>query len=142
MSQITATLTSGMALQLSNGRLDWTADEPTALGDTDTGPNPYELLLASPAACTCITLSYYCQHKGMALELVSATYDFSGVHADDCMDCDDPQKGFIDKITSNVQIEGDFDDAQRKRLAEIVERCPLHKTLANGVVFSDNATFS
>jgi uncharacterized OsmC-like protein len=111
-----------MAVQLSNGRLDWTADEPTALGGTDTGPNPYELLLTSLAACTCITLSYYCQHKGIALESVSATYDFSRVHADDCKDCDDPNKGFIDKIISHVQIEGDFDDAQRKRLAEIVER--------------------
>lgn len=80
MSQITAILTSGMAVQLSNGWLDWTVD--------------------------------------------------------------DPNKGFIDKIISHVQIEGDFDDAQRKRLAEIVERCPVHKTLANGVAFSDNATFS
>ena len=141
MSQITAKLTSGMAVQLSNGRHEWTADEPAALGGTDTGPNPYELLLASLAACTCITLSYYCQHKGIALESVSATYDFSRVHAEDCKDCDDPKKGFIDKITSHVHIEGDFDDAQRKRLAEIVERCPVHKTLANGVAFSDNATF-
>jgi uncharacterized OsmC-like protein len=142
VSQITAKLTSGMAVQLSNGRHEWTADEPAALGGTDTGPNPYELLLASLAACTCITLSYYCQHKGIALESVSATYDFSRVHAEDCKDCDDPKKGFIDKITSHVHIEGDFDDAQRKRLAEIVERCPVHKTLANGVAFSDNATFS
>ena len=142
MSQITAKLTSGMAVQLSNGRHEWTADEPAALGGTDTGPNPYDLLLASLAACTCITLSYYCQHKGIALESVSATYDFSRVHAEDCKDCDDPKKGFIDKITSHVHIEGDFDDAQRKRLAEIVERCPVHKTLANGVAFSDNATLS
>ena len=142
VSQITATLTSGMAVSLSNGRHEWTADEPIALGGTDTGPNPYELLLASLAACTCITLSYYCQHKGIALESVSASYDFARVHADDCEDCDDPRTGFIDKITSHVRINGDFDDVQRKRLAEIVERCPVHKTLANGVAFSDNATFS
>jgi putative redox protein len=60
----------------------------------------------------------------------------------DCEDCDEPKKGLIDKITSNVHIEGDFDEAQRKRLAQIAERCPVHKTLANGVVFEDNATFA
>lgn len=142
MSQITATLTSGTAVQLSNGRHEWTADEPIKLGGTDTGPNPYELLLASLAACTCITLSYYCQRKGMALAAVSASYDFAKIHADDCENCDDPETGFIDKITSRVHIEGDFDEAQRRRLAEIVERCPVHKTLENGVGFSDHATFS
>ena len=141
MSRITAKLTSGMAVVLSNGRHEWQADEPTDAGGTDTGPNPYELLLGSLAACTCITISGYCQHKGLALQSVSATYDFSRVHADDCKDCDMPDKGFIERITSNVHIEGDFDEAQRKRLARIAERCPVHKTLAHGVAFEDNATF-
>jgi len=72
---------------------------------------------------------------------VSTRYDFSRVHADDCKDCDIPDKGFIEKITSNVHITGDFDEAQRKRLAQIAERCPVHKTLAHGVEFDDNATF-
>ena len=142
MAQITAKLTSGMVVELSNGRHDWRADEPLSAGGTDTGPNPYELLLGSLAACTCITISWYCQHKKIPLESVSTTYDFSRVHADDCKDCDIPDKGFIEKITSNVHIEGDFDEAQRKRLAQIAQRCPVHKTLAHGVEFEDNATFS
>ncbi len=142
MAHITATLTAGMAVQLSNGRHDWTADEPVEAGGTDTGPNPYELLLASLGACTCITISWYCQHKGMQLESVSASYDFSRIHAADCEDCDIPDKGFIDKITSDVRITGAFDDAQKKRLAQIAERCPVHKTLAHGIVFEDRATFS
>lgn len=142
MSNITATLTSAMRVSMSNGRHEWLADEPIALGGTDAGPNPYELLLASLAACTCITLSFYCKRKGIALDSIKASYSFDRVHADDCENCDDPKSGFIDKITSHVQINGDFDDAQQKRLAEIVERCPVHKTLANGVTFSDNATFS
>ena len=141
MTNITATLTSGMRVSMSNGRHEWVADEPIALGGTDTGPNPYELLLASLAACTCITLSYYCRRKGIVLESIKASYDFDRVHADDCENCDDPRSGFIDKITSQVEISGDFDDAERKRLSEIVERCPVHKTLANGVTFSDNAIF-
>ena len=104
--------------------------------------HPYELLLASLAACTCITISWYCQGKNLPLESVSASYDFDRVHIKDCEDCDEPKKGLIDRITSNVHIEGNFDEAQRQRLAQIVERCPVHKTLANGVTFVDNASFS
>ena len=141
MARITARLTTGMVVRLSNGRHEWQADEPIDAGGTDTGPNPYELLLGSLAACTCVTISWYCQFKKLPLESVSTTYDFSRIHADDCKDCDIPDKGFIEKITSNVHIEGDFDDSQRKRLAQIAERCPVHKTLAHGVAFEDNATF-
>jgi uncharacterized OsmC-like protein len=142
MTQITAELKTGMAVTLSNGRHQWNADEPAEVGGTDTGPNPYELLLGSLAACTCLTVSMYCRHKGLELESVSTTYDFSRVHADDCIDCDDPGKGLIEKITSNVEISGNFDEAQRKRLAQVASRCPVHKTLANGVAFEDNAIFA
>jgi len=141
MTRITARLTSGMVVQLSNGRHEWTGDEPLDAGGTDTGPNPYELLLGSLAACICVTLSWYCQHKGIPLKSVSTTCEYSRVHADDCRDCDIPEKGFIEQITSNVHIEGDFDAAQRKRLAQIAQRCPVHKTLARGVQFEDHASF-
>ncbi len=141
MARITAILTSGMVVKLSNGRHEWAADEPLDAGGTDTGPNPYELLLGSLAACTCVTLAWYCRHKKIALESVSTTFNFSRVHADDCKDCDIPDRGFIEKITSNVHITGDFDKAQRKRLAQIAERCPVQKTLAHAVAFEDHATF-
>jgi len=141
MTQVTAKLTTGMAVQLSNGRHEWKADEPPEAGGADTGPNPYELLLGSLAACTCITIAGYCQFKKLPLESISTTYDFSRIHADDCKDCDMPDRGFIEKVTSSVHIEGDFDDAQRKRLAQIVTRCAVHKTLAHGVEIEDNTTF-
>ena len=141
MTRITEKLTTGMVVRLSNGRHEWGADEPLSAGGTDTGPDPYELLLGSLAACTCVTISAYCLHKGLPLESVSTTYDFSRIHADDCRDCDTPDKGFNEQITSNVHIEGDFDAAQRKRLAQIAQRCPVHKTLARGVQFEDHATF-
>lgn len=141
MSQITARLTAGVAVHLSNGRHHWRADEPIEVGGTDTGPNPYELLLGSLAACTCVTIAMYCQRKHLPLESIVATYDFSRIHTDDCKDCDMPNRGFIEQVTSNVHIDGDFDEAQRRRLAEIVSRCPIHKTLAHGVRFEDSATF-
>ena len=142
MTRITARLDSGMVVTLSNGRHEWRADEPPAAGGTDTGPNPYELLLGSLAACTCITIAWYCRGKHLPLQSVSTMYDFSRVHADDCENCDDPKRGLIEKITSNVHIEGDFDESQQKRLAQIAQRCPVHKTLAQGVKFDDRATFS
>ena len=141
MPRVTAKLTSGTVVHISNGRHEWTGDEPIAAGGTDTGPDPYELLLGSLAACTCTTIALYCKHKGLSLESVTTDYEFSRVHADDCIDCDEPKKGLIEQIISNVHIEGDFDDAQRKRLAQIAQRCPVHKTLANGVQFEDHASF-
>ena len=141
MAQVSARLTSGMVVRISNGRHEWTGDEPEAVGGTDTGPNPYELLLGSLAACTCVTLAMYCRHKGLELQSISASYVFSNVHADDCEDCDEDDKGFIEQVTSEVHIEGDYDDAQRKRLTQIVSRCPVHKTLAKGVHFKDITTF-
>ena len=142
MAQISAELESGTVVRLSNGRHEWTADEPADVGGTDAGPNPYELLLGSLAACTCVTISMYCRHKGIALRSISASYEISNVHADDCKDCEESDTGFIEKITSNINIRGDFDDAQRKRLTQIVERCPVHKTLGRGLAFEDNATFN
>ena len=141
MPQITATLSEGMVVNISNGRHDWIGDEPLAAGGTDTGPTPYDLLLGSLAACTCMTIAMYCRHKDLPLKEVTASYDFSRVHAKDCEDCDIPDGGFIEQITSNVHIEGDFDEAQQKRLAQIATRCPVHKTLAHGVSIEDKATF-
>jgi len=141
MSQVSAELTDGMQVRISNGRHEWAADEPASAGGSDSGPNPYELLLSSLAACICITIAMYCRHKGMKLDAIRATFDFGNIHADDCDHCDDELTGFIDHITSNVHIAGDFDDKQQKRLAQIATRCPVHKTLEKGIVFNDNATF-
>ena len=141
MARITAVLTDGVVVKISNGRHEWSADEPASAGGTDTGPNPYELLLGSLAACTCITVAAYCRHKNLPLKSISTSYDFARIHADDCADCDELDKGMIDHITSNVHIEGEFDEAQQKRLAQIASRCPVHKTLTNGIHITDNANF-
>ncbi len=141
MANVTAQWASGTQVNISNGRHQWLADEPPQAKGTDTGPNPYELLLGSLAACTCITLSLYATHKGIVLRSITASYDFDRIHAEDCKECDDEAKGLIDHVTSHISIEGDLDDAQRKRLAQIAERCPVHKTLTKGIVFSDDVRF-
>ena len=141
MPTITAELTQGTVVRLSNGRHNWAADEPPEAQGTDTGPTPYEQLLGALAACTCITLSLYCRHKGIALKAVSARYELNRQHARDCEDCDKDDKGFIERVTSHVRISGEFDDAQRERLEQIVSRCPVHKTLDRGVKFTDEVEF-
>jgi putative redox protein len=142
MSQVNARLTTGLQVKITAGRHEWTADEPTGVGGTDTGPNPYELLLGGLAACICVTIAMYCRHKGLTLNSIDASFRFSRIHADDCEHCDDDTAGFLDHIESNVRIDGEFDESQRKRLAQIATRCPVHRTLANGVIFKDNATFA
>lgn len=137
MPTITADLTDGFKVDITNGDHSWRADEPLDLGGTDTGPNPYELLLGSLAACTCITLSMYAQRKGIALTSISAQYSYEKVHADDCTFCEDDDQGYIDTVSSQIFVEGDFDDATRDRLAEVARRCPVHKTLERGIRFSE-----
>ena len=140
MAKITAQLTGSTTVKISDGRHDWGSDEPLGVG-TDTAPNPYEQLLGSLAACTCITLSLYCRHKGIALNGVSVAYEYERVHADDCDECEEEMTGFIDRIRGKVEIDADANEAQQKRLREVAVRCPVHKTLANPIVFTDTVVF-
>lgn len=137
MTSITAELLENYQVDITNGRHTWRADEPIDLGGDDTGPNPYDLLLGSLAACTTITLALYAKRKGIDLQTVSAEYSYDRVHADDCEQCDDSHSGMIDRISSKIFIDGNFDEATRSRLEQIAVRCPVHKTLAAGVVFDE-----
>ncbi len=137
MTTITADLTEKTAVRVSNGRHVWHGDEPHDAGGDDGAPNPYELLLGALAACTCITVSLYCQHKGWALDNVSVEYTHDRVHADDCEDCDEDSTGHLDRVRSRIFIDGDFDDAQRERLKQVAVRCPVHKTLDKGITFGE-----
>lgn len=140
MTTIEADLRNGFTVDITNGRHTWRADEPVDLGGADSGPNPYELLLGALAACTCITISMYAQRKNMAFDSVSVRYHFDRIHADDCENCDDDASGWLDQIRSELFIEGDFTDAERDRLAEVAQRCPVHKTLEKGIMFDESVT--
>jgi len=142
MSTVTATLRDGTQATIQARQFSWRADEPPAAQGTDTGPTPYEMLLGSLAACITITLRLYADHKGIELAGVDVELEFDRVHADDCEDCDEDTQGFIERIQSNITLRGNFDDAQRKRLTQVAQRCPVHKTLANGVHVSDSVGFN
>ena len=142
MAVVTARLSAGAAVDMQARQFSWWGDEPPLVGGTDTGPTPYELLLGGLAACIAITLRLYANHKGMSLSGVDVRLEFDRVHADDCLNCDERIDGWIDRIHTQVTIHGTFTDAQRTRLAQVAERCPVHKTLANGVQIVDAVQFA
>jgi putative redox protein len=137
MPTITADLSDGYVVLLGNGTHEWTADEPSDIGGTDTGPTPYELLLGALGACTVITISMYAKRKGISVDHVSARYTYDKVHADDCDLCEEDAIGWLDRVTAQIFIDGEFTDEQRVRLSEIAQRCPVHKTLEKGIHFEE-----
>ena len=141
MAFLTAVLGQGTQVTLQARQFSWLGDEPPGAGGTDLGPTPYEILLGSLAACIAITLKLYANHKGIALAGVEVRLEYDRVHADDCENCDERADGWIERIQSQVTIRGSFDDAQRTRLTQVAQRCPVHKTLANGVHIVDAVTF-
>src|SRR5207237_3752753 len=108
------------------------SDEPVAFGGADTGPSPYELLAAAVGACTSMTLRMYARAKGWPLQRVITTIRHDKIHARDCADCE-TKEGRIDRLEREIELEGPLDDPQRKRLLEIAERCPVHRTLSSEV---------
>lgn len=104
-----------------------TADEPAPVGH-DTGPAPYDLLLASLGACTSMTLRMYAARKQWPLEKVTVSLRHFRIHAEDCAECE-TQSGHLDRIDLVIGLVGDLDEEQRHRLLEIADRCPVHRTL-------------
>lgn len=108
------------------------ADEPVAMGGLGSGPSPYDLLLAALGACTSMTLRMYAEHKKLPLDGVRVTLSHKKIYAKDCSDCE-TKVGKIDQIERVVEVEGDLSAEQRKRLLEIADKCPVHRTLHSEV---------
>ena len=109
------------------------ADEPESFGGDDSGPGPYDLVLAGLGACTSMTLRLYAERKGWPMSRVTVTLGHEKVHAEDCADCE-TRSGSLDRIERRLSIEGELNDEQRARLVEIANKCPVHRTLESEVV--------
>jgi uncharacterized OsmC-like protein len=119
---------SGFAQEITAGRHRLAGDEPAEVGGGDTGPGPYDLLLAALGSCTSMTLGMYARRKQWPLERVTVRLRHSRTHAKDCADCE-TKTGMIDRIEVQVALEGPLTDEQRARLLEIADKCPVHRTL-------------
>jgi len=119
--QVTATRGSGkLQYRLDIGRHQLLTDVPAAIGGEDSGPEPHDLLAASLAACTALTVTLYARRKGMALDDVRVAIDHG-------------QQDGAYVLRRHLTFVGQLSDAERARLLDIANQCPVHKTLSGAI---------
>ena len=123
---------SGFASQVRVRNHSLWADEPRTVGGTDSGPSPYELLLASLGTCVAMTVRMYADRKGWPLAGVSVSLSQERIRAEDCLDCESAS-GPVLQITKRIELQGDLDQEQRSRIMEIADRCPVQRSLVSEV---------
>jgi uncharacterized OsmC-like protein/alpha-beta hydrolase superfamily lysophospholipase len=126
------TRASKLQQTITTGPHQFLADEPVAVGGADSGPGPYDLLLAALGACTSMTMRMYADRKALPVDRISVTLKHNTIYAKDCAECE-TREGMIDQINRVISIEGALDADQRKRLMEIADKCPVHRTLTSEV---------
>src|SRR5688572_15279779 len=134
-STVKVTGRGGLSQEIEIGRHRLRADEPVTAGGEDSGPTPYQILLAALGSCISMTVSLYAKNKGWPLEGVEVRLRHDKIHAADCADCE-TREGRIDRIERDVRLLGPLDDEQRKRLLDIATRCPVGRTLRSEIHFA------
>lgn len=104
-----------------------TADEPEAGGGDDAGPSPQELLAASLASCTAITMEMYAERKGWEVGDITVDVDYEPA-----------QRGSPTRFVMEVQLPKELPEDQRERLMQIAAKCPVHRTLEGEVMFEES----
>jgi uncharacterized OsmC-like protein len=118
--------------EIISGRHHLIADEPQDAGGLGSGPGPYDLLLAALGACTAMTVRLYADRKQLPLERTRVRLRHSRIYAADCVECE-TKDGMLDRIERIISFDGALDAEQRKRLLEIADKCPVHRTLTSEV---------
>ncbi len=111
-----------LQVQVSTGGQTFPADEPMEAGGGATGPSPHDLLAAGLAACTTMTLRLYADHKAWPLAAIGVTVDHLR----------QPDAAPPDLFRRRIALTGPLDQAQKERLMQIADRCPVHRTLTAG----------
>ncbi len=136
--QVTARTGSGLCTEVTANGYSMVVDEPAAFGGTGAGPTPYDYLLAALGGCTAMTVRMYADRKGWPLASVRVRMEHSKIHARDCEKCE-AENGRIDRIELELELKGPLDEQQRRRLGEIAEKCPVHRTLDSEVLIETRA---
>lgn len=108
------------------------ADEPESYGGDFLGPTPYQLVSSGLGACTSMTIRMYARRKQIPLEHVQVDIIHNKIHAEDCDSCEQ-QSGKVDQFQRKITLTGDLTDEHRKRLLEIADRCPVHRSLESEI---------
>ena len=117
----------GFKHEIEIGEHEVTADEPEKNGGTDEGPSPQELLAASLASCTAITIEMYADRKGWDIGDISVDVDYEPA-----------QRGSPTKFAMHVRLPKELPEEQRERLMQIAAKCPVHRTLEGEVMFEES----
>jgi putative redox protein len=107
--------------QVNAGKHIMLADEPESMGGVDAGPAPFDFLMAGLGACTSMTLRMYAERKGLALTNVSVALNHDKIEVDGIQ---------RNRISRQITLEGNLSDAERQRLLEIADKCPVHRALS------------
>lgn len=119
---------TGFRTALSARSHAFVADEPLSVGGADTGPTPYEYLLAALAGCMAMTLRMYADRKRWPLERVRISLRSARSHTKDCEACETEDVG-IHQVERRVELDGPLTDEQRTRMMQIADRCPVKQSL-------------
>jgi len=129
----------GYTTNMKVGNHYMVADEPEKVGGNDFGPNPYEYVSAGLSACTAMTVQMYVRRKGWDLQNIEVHTSYSKEHAEDCENCE-TESAKIDTFRREIKFAGDLDEKQIKRMLEIADRCPVHRTLHSETQIITNLT--
>ncbi len=135
-NRVVARNSGGFATHVTARGMTLVVDEPEDLGGTETGLTPYDHLGVALASCTALTLRMVAQREAIPLDTVEVSVTHDKVHARDCAECEG-REGRVDVLRRTVSLSGDISEAQRTRLHDVADRCPVHRTLSAGVVVVD-----
>jgi uncharacterized OsmC-like protein len=118
--------------EVTAGKHHFIADEPVNVGGGDTGPDPYDYLLASLGVCTSMTVGFYARRNKWPLENVTVSLWHSRIHARDCEECE-TKDGVLDRIDVEVKLTGSLTAEQHAKLMDVAAKCPVHRTLTSEI---------